>query len=69
MPEENFIILKIEGEFLDIMCEVNPEQRKNVRMENGVKVIYLRLLKAYMATWSPRYYGMNYMQKILNLRG
>ena len=28
------------------MCEVNPEHRKNARMENGAKAIYLRLLKA-----------------------
>ena len=29
------------------MCKVNPEQRKNVRMENGVNVLYLRLLKSF----------------------
>ena len=23
-PKEKFIILKIEGDFVDIMCEVNP---------------------------------------------
>ena len=28
------------------MCEVNPEDKKNVRVENGVKVLYLRLLRA-----------------------
>ena len=31
---------------MDIMCEVNPEHKKNVCVENGVKVLYLRLLKA-----------------------
>ena len=45
-PEDKFILLEIEGDFVDIMCEVNPEQKKNVRVENGVKVIDLRLLKA-----------------------
>ena len=28
------------------MCKVNPEHKKNVRVENGVKVMYLHLLKA-----------------------
>ena len=28
------------------MCEVNPGHKKNVRVENGVKVLYLRLPKA-----------------------
>ena len=46
MPEDKFIILKIEGEFLEIMWEVNPEHKKNVCVENGLKVLYLSLLKA-----------------------
>ena len=28
------------------MCKVNPKHKKNVRVENEVKVLYLRLLKA-----------------------
>ena len=28
------------------MCEVNPKHKKNVRVENGVKVLYLLLLKS-----------------------
>ena len=39
MLEDKFILLKIEVEFVDIMCEVNPEHKKNVRVENGVKVL------------------------------
>ena len=30
---------------MDIMCEVNPEHKRNIRVESGVKVIYLRLMK------------------------
>ena len=46
MPEDKFILLKVEVEFVDIMLEVKPKHNKNVCVENGVKVIYLRLLKA-----------------------
>ena len=28
------------------MCEVNPKHKKNLRVDNGVKVLYLRLMKA-----------------------
>ena len=28
MPEDKFILLKIEGKFVDIMCEVNPKHKK-----------------------------------------
>ena len=45
MPEYKFILLNIEGEFVEIMCEVNPENKKSVRVENGVKVLYLRILQ------------------------
>ena len=31
---------------MDILCKVNPEHKNNVRVENGVKVIYLQLMKA-----------------------
>ena len=46
MPEYKSVFLNIEGEFVDIRYEVNPKHKKNVRVENGVKVLYLQLLKA-----------------------
>ena len=46
MPADKFILLKIEGEFVDIMCGVNPKHKKNVHVENLVTVLYIRLLKA-----------------------
>ena len=46
MTENKSILLNIEREFVDIMCEGNPEHKKNVHVENVVKVLDLRLLKA-----------------------
>ena len=46
MPDDKFVLLKLEGEFVDIMCEVNPEYTNDVRHEQGKKVLYLRVLKA-----------------------
>ena len=46
---------------MDIICEVNPKHKKNVCVENGVKVLYLRLLKAlhgcmqYALMWCDLY--------------
>ena len=45
-PEDKFISLNIEGEFVEIMCKVNSKHKKNVRVDNGVTVLYLQLLKA-----------------------
>ena len=44
MPD--FVLLKMTGEAVDIMCKVNPSYSKFVAIENGKKVLYLRLLKA-----------------------
>ena len=46
MPEDKLILLKIEGKFVEIMCKLNPEHKKNVCVENRVKVLYLQLLKS-----------------------
>ena len=46
LPDGKFVLLKIEGQFVDIMCEVNPEFLPDVRYENGKKVLYVQILKA-----------------------
>ena len=48
-PHKNFI-LKLEGEFVDIMCSVNSEHAKNIIYEQKgrkrIKVFYLKVLRA-----------------------
>jgi len=43
---EDFVIFKLVGEAVDIMCQVNPKYKKFVVVEHGKKVLYLQLLKA-----------------------
>ena len=31
MPEDKFVLLKLEDDFVDIMCEINPEFIKEVQ--------------------------------------
>ena len=45
IPEEEHVFMKFEKEFVD-MCEVNPEYKEHVRIKNGKKVLYVRVLKA-----------------------
>eukprot|EP00555_Chaetoceros_dichaeta_P000372 CAMPEP_0198279726 /NCGR_PEP_ID=MMETSP1447-20131203/67080_1 /TAXON_ID=420782 /ORGANISM="Chaetoceros dichaeta, Strain CCMP1751" /LENGTH=424 /DNA_ID=CAMNT_0043974931 /DNA_START=1086 /DNA_END=2357 /DNA_ORIENTATION=+ len=40
------VLMKLTGDFVNIMCEVNPEHTKNVVIENGRKVLYLEILRA-----------------------
>ena len=46
IAKDKLRILKLEGKYVDIMCEVNPEYKPNVRVENGKKVLYIQILKA-----------------------
>ena len=54
MPLDKFLVFKIEGEFMDIIYKVNPKQKKNVCVENGLKVLYLHFWNTYMDAWSTR---------------
>ena len=46
MPKYKQVILKLKGQFVDIMCEINWEYKKHVRYENGQKNLYLLTLQA-----------------------
>ena len=39
---EEFVLLKLFGEAVNIMCQVNPKYEKFVVIENGKKVLYLQ---------------------------
>jgi hypothetical protein len=44
--QDRFVVVKFEGASVDILCEVNTDYKRFVVIENGKKVLYLRLLKA-----------------------
>ena len=46
IPPDKFVLLKIEGQFVNIMVDVNHEFKEDVRFENGKKVLYVQILKA-----------------------
>jgi hypothetical protein len=44
---KDFTLLKMEGKLVDIMCNVYADYKKFACYENGKKVLYLELLKAF----------------------
>ena len=46
MPEGKTILMRFKDEFVDIMCKVNPEHKRNVIYEKGKKVLYVRVKRA-----------------------
>jgi hypothetical protein len=43
---KDFVILKFTGDSVRLLCELNPTHRAFVVIENGIEVLYVRLLKA-----------------------
>ena len=42
----DYILVKLTGKTVEIMCEVSSEYKKFVGMENRKRVLYLRLKKS-----------------------
>ena len=43
--DDKMLLLKLRRDVIvDTMCEVNPEHKKNIRYENGKKVLYKRVI-------------------------
>jgi len=46
MPKDKNVLLVIRDEFVDILCEVNPQYKEHVRIVNGKKILYVKILRA-----------------------
>ena len=51
MAEDKLVLLKLRRQFVDMMCEINPEFKPHVRYEttkNGkkIKVLYMKVIRA-----------------------
>ena len=43
---KDYVLMKFTGDSVRLLCEVNPTHRPFVVIENGVEVLYVRLIKA-----------------------
>ena len=46
MPDGKNVILIIRDNFVDILCEINPEYKEHIRIVNGRKILYVKVLRA-----------------------
>jgi len=53
---QDFVLFRLVGEAVDIICQVNPKYEKFVVIENGKKVLYLQI--------NPRFYGTTCSQTL-----
>ena len=45
IPKDKCILIKIRGDFVDIMCQFDPEYKQHVMYENGRKFLNLLVLR------------------------
>ena len=43
---DELVIMKFTGESVDILCKMNPQHETFVVIENGIKTLYVRLIRA-----------------------
>mmetsp|Transcript_26617 Transcript_26617/g.41320 ORF Transcript_26617/g.41320 Transcript_26617/m.41320 type:complete len:590 (+) Transcript_26617:1688-3457(+) len=43
---DDYVLVKLDGEVVDVFCELNPRYKDFVVMEGNKKVLYMRLIKA-----------------------
>ena len=43
--DDKKLLIKFDGEYVDIMCEVKPEHKPNMRTDHGKNLIYIQVLK------------------------
>ena len=43
---DDFVVIKLQGPIVDILCEMKPEYKKFVVHENGKKTPFMQLIKA-----------------------
>ena len=46
LPKDKNMYIKFEGEFVDIMCDVNPQYAATVAIEHGKKLLYVNIKNA-----------------------
>ena len=69
MPDDKKVLLKLKGEFVDIMCRVNPEHEPNIQYENNVKVLYMRVERAIYGCIESALMWYNMFTEILEKMG
>ena len=69
MPKDMRILMKLRGDFVDIMCQVNPDYEQYVRYENGGNVLYLLVLRVIYGCIDPRLLWYNLFSITLEVWG
>ena len=69
IPAYNQILLRIRDEFVNIMCEVDPDHKPCVQYENEKKVLYMKFTRAIYGCIESDLLWYNFYVKTLKYLG
>ena len=46
IPKNNSMLLLLEGKFVDIMCDINPEYKQHVKNKEGRNAFYICIIRS-----------------------
>ena len=68
-PMEDFVLVKLKGDALDIMCKLNKHYRKHVIMERGKPMLFMQLNKALYGCMQSAFLWYNTLRDTLKMQG
>ena len=69
MPPDKWILLCIRDDFVDIMCEVNPDYKLYFQYDNGNKVLYVKVMRPIYVCIKSDLLWYNFCVKTLKYLG
>ena len=59
IPKEKRLLMKLRGQVVDIMCEVNEQYKEYIAYEKGNKYFIYKYCRHFAVASSPHYYGIS----------
>ena len=59
----DYVLIKLTGKPVDIMCGISKEYRKYVVLESGRRVLYLRFKRLFRGVCNRQYYGTTHSRE------
>ena len=68
-PKDKLILMVFRDIFVDILCEVNPDVKKYVKIINGKKILYVKVLQAIYGCIESALLWYNFYVDVLKKEG
>ena len=63
----DYVLLKLTGDTVNMMCQINPKYLSYGTQEGGKQVLYIRLKKVLMVVHNQLYYNILLLEIVYNI--